>query len=401
MDILKRFLNYVSYDTVAIEESETQPSNSDEIILLEKLVQELKDIGIKDAFYKNGFTYGKLKSDCNKKDSIFLMAHVDTSPDASGKNIKPRIVHYTGEPIKLNETRILDEKVFESMKYHKDHDLVVTDGTTLLGADDKAGIAIIMDVLERAIKNKNYPNIIVCFSSDEEIGRGTLNIDLDYIKNDENTIYAYTVDGGEITLFESENFNARHAKVIVTGTSIHPSIGKNKLINAQEVMMKFHSLLPLCKPENTEKREGFIHLCNSVGSVEKCEYDYILRSFEMNELDSYSEAFNKAKDEINKLYKKDIVEVKINDQYRNMRDIIDKNPYCRDIVFECSKEMGINMVVDPIRGGTDGATLSHMGLPCPNLGTGGDNFHGVYEYLDIDEMRTMTELILKIMGKIN
>ena len=399
MDIIERFLKYVSYETTSNEESETVPSSDKEIVLLKELVKDMKALGLK-AKYQGGFSYGEIKSDCGKKDTIFLMAHVDTSPDASGKDIKPRIVHFDGAPIKLNEDKVLDPKVFESMCYHLNHDLIVTDGTTLLGGDDKAGVAIILDTVEKIIKRGNYPNIKICFSPDEEIGRGTYGIDLDYIKKDTDKIYAYTVDGGEIMGFSYENFNAASAKVIVEGVSIHPSIGKNKLINAMEVINEFHETLPKCRPKNTEGREGFIHLVGMKGLVEKAEYVYILRSFDKDELESFKDAFYKAMDEINNKYNKSLVTVEIKDSYKNMKEVIDKYPYTVDIVHEIYKEMGIPCVDWPIRGGTDGATLSHMGLPCPNLGTGGDNFHGVYEYLDIDEMKTMVEIITKIMDKL-
>lgn len=399
MDIIERFLKYVSYETTSNEESETVPSSDKEIVLLKELVKDMEALGLK-AKYQGGFSYGEIKSDCGKKDTIFLMAHVDTSPDASGKDIKPRIVHFDGAPIKLNEDKVLDPKVFESMCYHLNHDLIVTDGTTLLGGDDKAGVAIILDTVEKIIKRGNYPNIKICFSPDEEIGRGTYGIDLDYIKKDTDKIYAYTVDGGEIMGFSYENFNAASAKVIVEGVSIHPSIGKNKLINAMEVINEFHETLPKCRPENTEGREGFIHLVGMKGLVEKAEYVYILRSFDKDELESFKNAFYKAMDEINNKYNKSLVTVEIKDSYKNMKEVIDKYPYTVDIVHEVYKEMGIPCVDWPIRGGTDGATLSHMGLPCPNLGTGGDNFHGVYEYLDIDEMKTMVEIITKIMDKL-
>lgn len=399
MDIIERFLKYVSYETTSNEESETTPSSDKEIVLLKELVKEMKDLGL-NAFYKGGFAYGDIKSDTNKSDTIFLMAHVDTSPDASGKDVKPRIVHFDGSPIKLNENRTLDPKVFESMCYHLNHDLIVTDGTTLLGGDDKAGVAIILDTVEKILKRGNYPNIKVCFSPDEEIGRGTKGIDLEYIKKDTDRIYAYTVDGGEIMGFSYENFNAASAKVIAEGVSIHPSIGKNKLINAMEVIAEFHDHLPKCRPENTEGREGFIHLVGMKGLVERAEYVYILRSFEKDELESFKNAFLESKDIINKKYNKGLIAVEIRDSYKNMKEVIDKYPYTVDIVHEVYKEMNIPCVDWPIRGGTDGATLSHMGLPCPNLGTGGDNFHGVYEYLDIDEMKTMVQIITRIMDKL-
>ena len=399
MDMIKRFLNYVSFDTMSDEESNEFPSTKKQVPLLKLLEKELKELGL-DACYRNGYTYGKLKSDCGKKDTLFLMAHVDTSPDASDLNVKPRIVHYDGTDIMLNETKCLNAKEFPNLINHLGHDLIVTDGTTLLGADDKAGIAIIMDTIEKAIEKKNYPNIIACFTPDEEIGAGTKYIDVDFIKEGTDKIYAYTLDGDDIKNFEHENFNAAQAKVYIEGRSIHPSIGKNKLINAQEVFMFFHSLLPKCRPENSEKREGFIHLCGSEGQVENLKASYILRSFDLEELESYKNSFYNARDYINKFYNKEIVKVEIKDQYRNMAEIINKNPYVVDIMHEVFKDAGIKWNDVPIRGGTDGATLSYKGIPCPNLGTGGDNFHGVYEYVDIEQMKQMVSLLMSLMAKL-
>jgi len=396
MDIIKRFLNYVSFETTSNDESDTCPSSDKEILLLKELQKELIEIGL-DSVYKDGYTYGKIKSDCNKKDTIFLMAHVDTAPDASGKDIKPRKVKYTGEDIVLNERRTLSEKQFPMLKNHRGNELIVTDGNTLLGADDKAGVAIIMDTIEKALKRGNYPNIIVCFTPDEEIGRGTLHIDTDYIKEGTTKIYAYTLDGDDCRAFNYECFNANQAKVEIEGTSVHPSIGKNKLVNAQEVFMEFHALLPLERPENSEGREPFIHLTNSLGSVENGTYTYIIRNFDRKDLERQNESFYKARDIINNKYHKDIVKVTIKEQYRNMIEVINKYPYSVDLCHKAYKELDIPCFDMPIRGGTDGATLSFKGIPCPNLGTGGGNFHGPYEYLDINQMKTMVTIVTKIM----
>ena len=399
MDILNRFLNYVSFETTSNEKSDERPSNPLELNLLNFLNDELKSMGV-SAFIKDGFVYAKIKSDCKKKDSIFLMAHVDTSPDASGKNPKPRVVHYDGTPIELSKGKILSSDVFDNLNNHLDHDLVVTDGNTLLGADDKAGIAIIMDVTEKLLKRGNYPNMIICFSPDEEIGRGADSFDMDWCLDGENKIYAYTVDGGDIRGFSYENFNAASAKVIINGVSVHPGSAKNKMINALEVIQEFHSLLPACKPENTEKREGFIHIGEMTGQVEKAESNYILRSFDKDELESFKEAFINVKNKINSKYRTDTCDVIIKDSYENMKEIIDKYPYSVDLVHKVYKEMGIPLYDEPIRGGTDGARLSFMGLPCPNIGNGGENFHGVYEYLDLDQMKKMTEIVINMIDKI-
>lgn len=396
MDILTRFYKYVSFETTSDPESNTFPSTDKQIPLLHLLLNELKELGL-NAIYKNGYVYGKIKSDCEKKDTIFLMSHVDTSPDASGKNIKTRVVKYIGDPIILNEERILSEKMFPQLKDHLNNDLIVTDGHSLLGADDKAGIAIIMDSLEKILKRGSYPNIIVCFTPDEEIGMGTAHIDAEYIKDGTDKIYAYTVDGGDCHYFSYECFNAYSAKVEITGTSVHPSMGKNKLINAQEVFIQFHDLLPKERPENSENREPFIHLTSSNGSVEKATYNYIIRNFDRKDLSRQINAFNEAKNEINKKYGNEIVKVIIKEQYKNMLEVINKNYYVVDMAHKAYDELGVNCFDLPIRGGTDGASLSFKGIPCPNLGTGGDNFHGPYEYLDINQMHTMVQVVTKIM----
>ena len=399
MNILKRFLKYVSFETTSNEESDTRPSNPLELNLLNYLKDELVDLGV-NAFIKDGFVYAKIKSDSNKKDSIFLMAHVDTSPDASGKDIKPRIVHYNGEDIKLSEGKVLSRDKFSNLDNHLNHDLVVTDGNTLLGADDKAGVAIIMDVVEKMLKRGDYPNMIICFSPDEEIGRGADEFDIDWCLENENKIYAYTIDGGDYRGFSYENFNASSAKVVINGVSVHPGSAKNKMINSLEVLQEFHKNLPECKPENTEGREGFIHLCKMNGQVEKSESHYILRSFNKEELSSFKDAFYKVRDMLNKKYNMNLCEVYIKDSYDNMKEIIDKYPHSVELVHKVYEEMNIPCIDEPIRGGTDGARLSFMGLPCPNLGDGGENFHGVYEYLDIYQMQMMSEIIINMMDKI-
>ncbi len=400
MDLKSKFLKYVEYETTSIEDSEKFPSNDLEYLLLNELKDELTGLGL-DAFIKDGYVYSKINSDCGKEDTIFLMAHVDTSPDASGKSIKPRTVKYDGTPITLCEGKVLSEDVFEGLKNHRGHELIVTDGSTLLGADDKAGVAIIMETVERILKCGNYPNIIVCFSPDEEIGKGTDKIDIDWILSSSGKIYAYTIDGGDIEKFNYECFNAASATFAVDGVSIHPSIGKNKLVNAQELVQECHRMLPLCRPENTSDREGFIHLVGIEGQTEHAEFHYILRSFDRCELESYKKHFYGIKDFMNKKYGKEFVDVKISDSYNNMYEVVEKNRHVINLVEDTYKEMGIKLEVEPIRGGTDGANLSFMGLPCPNLGTGGDNFHGVYEYVDYDQMKMMVEILLKMISKLN
>ena len=397
MDIIKRFLDYVSYETTSDEESSTFPSNELELNLLYHLKDQLEEMGL-DATFKDGYTYGKLKADKGKTDTLFLMAHVDTSPEASGKNPKPRIEHFDGTPINLGNGKILSIEEFPDLKNSIGHDLIVTDGSTLLGGDDKAGDALIMDLLERLLERGDYPNIIVCFTPDEEIGRGTERIDVDFIKKDvKGNLYAYTVDGGEITEYNDETFNAASAKVHFYGTSVHPSKGKGILVNAQEVLMEFHHLLPASeRPELTDGREPYIHLVSSKGGIEEAEAGYILRNFVLEDLERQKRDFYKARDIINQKYGKERVVVTIKDTYYNMKNIISKEPKVTELAIKAYELTGIKFNNVPIRGGTDGASLSYKGIPCPNLPTGGGNFHGVYEYVDIDQFMKCRELLLNL-----
>ncbi len=401
MELLDRFLNYISFETTSDENSTTYPSSDKELVLLSFIEKELKDLGLKTIF-KNGIVYGKLKSDCGKRDTLMLMCHVDTSPEAKGKDIKPQIVLFTGEDINLGNGKVLSEKAFSNLIRHRGHKLVVTSGDTLLGADDKSGCALIVDLVERMIKRGNYPNITLVFTSDEEIGRGTEGVDVDIIKEDTNKIYAYTVDGSDIDEFNSENFNAAAAKVSFFGTSVHPSIGKGILVNAQEVAIKFHSLLPqMERPEYTENREPFIHLVESSGSIENAVYKYIIRNFDRDNLERQKKDFLNAQDIVNKEYGKTVCRVDVRDSYYNMHDLIIKVPEIVEVAKNAYHKAGLSFNVIPVRGGTDGATLSYKGIPCPNLGTGGNNFHGVYEYLDIDDFYKMREVLDNIVDQLS
>jgi len=400
MDIVERFLGYTKFETTSSEETGTRPSSILENNLLDHLKDELIGFGL-DVTFKDGFVYGFKKSDRDSKDTLFLMAHVDTSPDASGKDVKGRVVHFDGSPIELGNGKVLDPMEFDNLEDHIGSDLIVTDGTTLLGADDKAGISIIMDYLEKVLKEGGYPNLIICFSADEEIGEGTRDFDIELVKkNAKGNIYAYTVDGGNIKEFSYETFNATAARVIVNGLSVHPGSALNKMINASEVLMKFHSLLPKVRPENTSGRKGFIHITSLESKTERAEMHYILRSFDKMELEFFKKSFISAQDRINEFYNKEIIIVELKEQYSNMKDEIDKFMDVVDVAHKALKENGIDFIDEPIRGGTDGASLSFMGIPCPNLGTGGDNFHGIYEYLDINQMKKMVDVVKTISREI-
>lgn len=400
MKMVDRFLKYVSFDTQSDENSNTYPSTSKQRVLGDYLVKELKEIGIKNAYIDDyGIVYASIKENTSKGSKIAYIAHMDTAPDASGKDIKPRIIkNYDLTDIKLNENMVLSPDKFPNLLRHKSKDLIVTDGTTLLGADDKAGITIIISFAERILKeNIEHNDIYIAFTPDEEIGKGTENFDISKFIAD----FAYTIDGGAIEYVEYENFNAASAAVSITGLSVHPGSAKNKMINASTVAMEFDRMLPTFqRPEYTENYEGFNHLTNINGSCEKAELSYIIRNHDKDLLEKQKNDFNNIKDFLNKKYPSNTVNVKINDTYSNMYQIVKKFPKTISIAEQAVKNIVGKVDAVAIRGGTDGAMLSYKGLPCPNLGGGGYNFHGPYEYLCIDEMKTMVDVLTEL-NKIN
>ena len=332
--------------------------------------------------------------------SIGLIAHMDTSPDASGKDVKPRIIeNYDGKAISLGNGLITDPLTYPSLKNYVNKTLVVTDGTTLLGADDKAGIAIIMEVLETLKNNPQIPHgdIKVCVTPDEEIGRGADLFDYDYFKVD----YCYTLDGGEYNLIAYENFNAASTLVEFTGVSVHPGSAKDKMVNSMNVAHDFHELLDSNKrPEHTEGYQGFIHLVGIEGKTESTKMAYILRSFDLAELESFKEDILNAKDFINQKYDYNVCKVTIEDAYRNMKEAFVNDMSPIEIFLESCEELNIKPGYEAIRGGTDGATLSLHGLPCPNLGTGGDNYHGPHELWCKEDGEKVVEIVLKMLTKL-
>ncbi len=381
------------------EESESVPSTKKQLVLGEYLVSELKDLGLGDAFMdKYGYVYATLPKNCEKDcPTIGFIAHMDTAPAASDENIKARLVKYTGEDILLNEEKniYLRSCDYPYLKDYVGHDLIVTDGTTLLGADDKAGIAEIIGAVEYITKN-NIPHgdIKVAFTPDEEIGRGA---DLFDVKNF-GADYAYTVDGGAIGEIEYENFNAASAKVEIIGLSIHPGSAKGKMINASHVACEFDSLLPADElPETTEGYEGFHYLVDISGETEKASLSYIIRDHDEEKFDLKKKDFEKAADILNKKYGDGTVKVDISDSYYNMKKMIEPCMYIIDRAKEAMTELGITPIIVPIRGGTDGARLSYMGLPCPNLCTGGNNFHSRFEFISANDMNKIASLLAKIM----
>lgn len=399
MKIEERFLEYVKFDTQADPDSTSTPSTMKQKELSKYLVEELHRLGVSNAsMNEHGEVYAHLEANCEGKDRIGFIAHMDTAPDCSGKDIQPRIVkNYDGSDIQLNEKVVLSPKEFDNLNNHINEDLIVTDGTTLLGADDKAGIAIIMNMVETLVNNPEIKHgyIGVAFTCDEEVGRGAENFDLERFACD----YAYTVDGGDIDVVAYENFNAYEACVKVFGKSVHPGDAKNKMVNASLVGMEFQSCLnPFKDPAITSGYEGFYHLTDFNGQCEQAELYYILRDHDMDKLMIQVEEFKDVRDFLNKKYGYSVVEVTFREQYKNMRSYIEKDMRCVDKAFAALKACGLDPRSEAVRGGTDGAALTYKGLNCPNLGTGGENYHGKYEYVSIQDMEKMVEVLLEIIS---
>lgn len=404
MDLIERFLNYVKIDTESMAESDSTPSTLKQLNLGKQLVNELHELGLNDAYMtEEGIVYARLKSNVDKPcDKIGFVAHMDTSPDMSGKDVKPRIIkNYDGSTIVLNEALKIQmsPEDFPSLKHDIGADLIVTDGTTLLGADDKAGVAEIMNMVEYFVTHPDvkHGDIALVFTPDEEVGRGTENFDVKVFNAD----YAYTVDGGNANEVDYENFNAASAKVIVQGLSIHPGGAKGKMKNSLLMAMEFQSLLPVFdNPAYTEGYEGFNHLVGMSGDCEKTVMNYIIRNHDEQLLEKQKADFRNAADFMNRKYGKDAVTLVIENTYTNMRQYIEKKMDMIDIAYEAIEELGMKPASHAIRGGTDGASLTYMGIPCPNLGTGGRQCHGKFEYASIQEMYQVSDLIIKIAQKV-
>ncbi|MBE6924202.1 MAG: peptidase T [Ruminococcaceae bacterium] len=389
----ERFLRYVQFDTRSDEASTTCPSTEGQRTFGKALVEEMLAMGITDAHMDaDGYIYGTVPGDSSLP-TIGLISHLDTSPELSGANVKARIVDYQGGDVELSQGIWLREADFPSLKQNVGKHLIVTDGTTLLGADDKAGIAEIMTVAERLLStNRPHATLKIGFTPDEEIGRGADRFDVDKFGAD----YAYTVDGGSLGQIEFENFNAAGATVEFAGVNIHPGSAKNKMVNSQLVAMEFQSLLPLHqRPESTEGYEGFFHLIGMEGSVEKTTLRYIIRDHDMEKFLQKKEVMKKAAAFLDEKYGG--VKLTITDSYFNMKE---KILPCMHIVERAKAAMeavGIQPETTPIRGGTDGARLSFMGLPCPNLCTGGENFHGRFEYIPVEDMERITDMLIHLL----
>ena len=402
MNITERFLKYVSFCTTSDEETNMTPSTPGQMEFAKYLAAELQEIGLQEVTLdENGYVMATLPANVEGKPTIGFIAHMDTAPDASGKNVKARIVeNYDGQDIVLNAEKNI---VFEVAKYpeildYKGQDIIVTDGTTLLGADDKAGLAEIVTACEYLIQHPEiqHGKIRVGFTPDEEIGQGADHFDVAKFGCD----FAYTMDGGAIGELEYENFNAAGCKVKVHGVNVHPGYGYHKMINSMRIANHFATMLPRWEtPEHTQGYEGFYHLIAMNGSVEETTLQYIIRDHDRARFESRKREIEHLARKINQEYGEGTVEVEIRDQYYNMREMVEPVMHIVTLVEEAMKEVGVTPKVQPIRGGTDGARLSFEGLPCPNIFAGGVNFHSRFEYLPIPSMQKAMEVILKIVQK--
>ena len=395
--VLERFLRYVKMDTRSDEFSESCPSTDKQRLLGEMLVAEMLEMGIADArMDANGYVYGTIPGD-PKLPTIGLIAHMDTSPDASGAGVRPKLVAYEGGDILLNEEKQIwmREAEFPTLQQDYGKHLVVTDGTTLLGADDKAGIAEILACAEFLLTARmSHATVKIAFTPDEEIGRGADLFDVEGFGAD----YAYTVDGGCLGELEYENFNAAGAQVTVHGRNIHPGSAKNQMVNSQHIAMELHDLLPAAmRPEHTEGYEGFFHLIDMSGCVEESTLRYIIRDHDMALFTQKKRLLSEVCDYLNEKYGAGTVELSVQDSYYNMREKIEPCMYVVERAKKAMEALGIQPLTVPIRGGTDGARLSYMGLPCPNLCTGGKNFHGRFEYIAVEDMEAVTKLLVGIV----
>lgn len=398
MDIVERFLNYVSFDTQSAEDSQSVPSTAKQLDFAKYLKEELKNEGFEDVEMDDmGYVYATLKSNVKKEvPTIGFISHYDTSPDCSGKDVKPRIIkNYDGKDIELSPGIISSTKKFPELLQHVGEDLIVTDGHTLLGADDKAGIAEIVQAMCWLRDHKEIPHgdIRMGFNPDEEIGMGAHHFDVEKFGCE----WAYTMDGGDLGDLEFENFNAASAKISIKGVSVHPGYAKGKMVNANRVAAEFAAMLPADEtPETTEGYEGFYHLLGIESNIENAKLSYIIRDHDREKFEERKDFIKKCVDEMNKKYGEGTVVADVKDQYYNMKEMIDPKMHVVDIVLKAMQDSNVPPKVEPIRGGTDGAQLSFKGLPCPNIFAGGVNFHGPYEFVSIQVMEKAMQVIVKI-----
>lgn len=398
--IEERFLRYVAVDTESAEEVEQVPSTERQHDLARMLCRELQEMGFEAEHDEHCYVYGTIPGNRPDAPVIGFIAHMDTSPDMSGKDVKAKIVRFTGEDILLNAEKgiVLSVKDYPSLEKYRGEDIICTDGTTLLGADDKAGVAEIMTLAQFYAENPDVPHgtIKIGFTPDEEVGNGPKYFDVKKFGAD----FAYTLDGGELGEIEYENFNAAAMKVQVKGLGIHPGSSKNKMVNASLIAIEFDSLLPAQqRPAFTEGYEGFFHLHSMQGEVESATLTYIIRDHDAGKFEAKKALALAAGEYLNKKYGEGTVTVEIKDSYRNMAEIIRQHYHLIDNARAAMQAIGVTPVTMPIRGGTDGATLSYMGLPCPNLCTGGANFHGRFEYIPVQSMELTYEIAKGIAAR--
>ena len=400
MNVVERFLNYIKFDTQSDDNSETSPSTAKQFDLAHFLMKEIQALGVEDVKLSDTCTiYGHIKTNSTKKlPHIGFISHMDTATDMTGKNVKASIIDYQGGEIVLNEKLgiTMGPEMFESLEKDKNQKLIITDGTTLLGADDKAGVAEIMSMIEYVQNHPEFKHgpISFAFTPDEEVGRGTENFDVEEFKVD----YAYTVDGGDCDTIEYENFNASEANVTVKGRSIHPGSAKGKMLNSQLVAFEFNGLLPTFdNPAYTDNYEGFNHLCDIHGNCEKTKMAYIIRNHDLVLLRKQENDFRNAMNFLNNKYGDGTITIEFKDNYFNMSSLIEPHMEIVENVKKAMQDLGVKPKTAPIRGGTDGAALTYKGILCPNLGTGGRNYHGKYEYAVISEMEFMFKLLIELV----
>ena len=397
MDITERFLNYTKFDTQSSEDSDSVPSTPKQLIFAEYLKKELINEGLSDVEMDDkGYIYASLKANTKGVPTIGFISHYDTSPDCSGADIKPQIVHqYDGSDILLSEGIVSSPAKFPELLKHVGEDLIVTDGKTLLGADDKAGIAEIVQAMcwLRDHKEVKHGEIRIAFNPDEEIGMGAHHFDVKKFGCE----WAYTMDGGDVGELEFENFNAASAKIVVKGVSVHPGYAKGKMVNACLLATELAQMLPKDeRPETTEGYQGFFHLLGIEGNVEKAKMSYIIRDHDSDRFEARKRLIQKSVDLMNEKYGADAFTIEVKDQYYNMKEKIDPQMHVIDLVLHAMQDCGVAPKVKPIRGGTDGAQLSFKGLPCPNIFAGGVNFHGPYEFVSIQSMEKAMQVIIRI-----
>ena len=393
--MLNRFLNYISFETTSNENSKTCPSTKNQLDLANYLVEELNSLGIESELDENGYVYANIPGNIKTEKTVGFIAHMDTSPDMSGKNVKANIIkNYNGCDIKLNDEFTTTVKDFPFLKSLKGETIITTDGTTLLGADDKAGIAIIVSAVDELINDKDakYGDIKIAFTPDEEIGRGADLFDVEKFGAD----FAFTIDGGPIGELEYETFNAASCKIEIQGKNVHPGSAKNTMVNSQIIAMELNNMLPINeRPEHTENYEGFFLRTNLSGSVEHTEMNYIIRDHSREKFLEKKKLFEEIVKFLNIKYE-DRITIEIKDQYYNMREKIENNMEIIDLAKKAFKLSSVDPKIGPVRGGTDGSKLSFMGLPTPNIFTGGYNYHGRYELVSLDQMEKSKEIVKNI-----